>query len=92
MSKLNVKEPSAMQRKMKRIVGVENDIIYVGTAREIRSLYKNLVKRKIAYPIFTDFPVFNPYKMYGLEIGENGDMMVINSDTILTLLLDYSIL
>ncbi len=67
---------------------------YVGTAREVVSLYKNFLNREIAAPEFCDYPKFNMDKSYALAItdvssDEIPTMMVITSDTFVSLLLDY---
>lgn len=67
---------------------------YVGTAREVASLYKNFLNREIAAPEFCDYPKFNMDKNYALVItdvssDEIPTMMVITSDTFVSLLLDY---
>lgn len=71
--------------------------IYIGTAREICSLYKNFAKREIAMPIFSDFPKFNMGKFYGLCVDTydswnereiNPIMQVIAGDTALAIIHD----
>lgn len=60
---------------MKEIVleKLDGNKLYIGTAREIRSLYKNMVKRDIAFPVFSENPKFNGMKNYGLYINYNDD-------------------
>lgn len=67
---------------------------YAGTAREVASLYKNFLNREIATPAFCDYPKFNMDKHYALSVtdvssDEIPTMMVISSDTFVSLLLDY---
>ena len=71
-----------------------NATLFIGEAREIASLYKNLEKREIAYDIFADAPKFNMTKMYGLVLDYESNfrnipnMQVVSSDTALRILLD----
>ena len=69
--------------------------LFIGTAREICSIYKNFREREIAMPIFSDFPKFNMGKIYGLsvetydEYTENcifPQMSVIAGDTALAMI------
>ena len=80
---------------MKRIK-TKTGKIFIGGAREIYSLYKNLEQRKIATPVFEN-PKMNINKFYGLVIDEYDElseklvkpcMMVISGDTALALLYD----
>ena len=78
---------------MKRIE-MEERIMYIGTAREICSLYKNFEKREIADPSFCNFPKFNMEKYYGLSVNFydiNGDeiypkMQVVAGDIALAII------
>ena len=68
--------------------------LFIGEAREIASLYRNLKERDIAYPIFSDAPKFNMSKTYGLVLDYLEDfcnqpnMQVISADTALRILLE----
>jgi hypothetical protein len=44
--------------------------LYIGTAREICSLYKNLSRRKIAEYIYNGTPRFNMSNFYGLCVDD----------------------
>ena len=66
--------------------------LVIGTAREIKSLWKNLVKKTNFCPVFCEEPKFNMDKMYGIYINDtnygeftNG-MVVVNSDTCLEII------
>ena len=66
---------------------IENGILYVGTARQICSLYKNFLSREIVMPSHCDFPKFNMGRMYGLLIDFEDDVMyVASSDTVVRIL------
>lgn len=70
--------------------------LYVGTADEIKSLYKALYRNeKNKYcPLYsyTDFPKFNQYKMYGLDVNEKtGFYTVINQEITIEYLIDNKI-
>ena len=60
--------------------------LFVGTADEIKSLYKALYRNeKNKYcPLYsyTDFPKFNPYKIYGLDIYKKTGLYSIVSQRI----------
>lgn len=76
---------------MKRIEVAESTII-VGTGRQIKSLYKAMVKHDF-YTVFTDEPKFNMARTYGLVYSDDADsfesgIRVINADTIVQLMLD----
>lgn len=51
---------------------LENMNIYVGTAREISSLYRNFSKREVFCGSHCEFPKFNCSRMYGIivDLGE----------------------
>lgn len=84
---------------MKKYISVSDEdstinYYYAGTAREVASLYKNFLNREIAAPEFCDYPKFNMDKNYALAVtdvssDEIPTMMVITSDTFVSLLLDY---
>lgn len=80
---------------MKKFESIENNIIssyYVGTAREVASLYKNFLSREIATPEFCSYPKFDMDKNYVLDTTDVSDelptMKVITSDTFVSLLLN----
>ena len=67
--------------------------VYIGTDREIRSLYKNLEGKydsdcRDFIPLFPDFPILRKGGMYGIQIDKNGYYVVINSDTITRMMVD----
>lgn len=64
---------------------IGTSILYVGTARQICSLYKNFLSREIVMPSHCDFPKFNMGRMYGLLI-EDDVMYVASSDTVVRIL------
>ena len=81
---------------MKKIE-LENKDLYIGTAREICTLYKKLVDKEIAWPIFSDMPKFNMTKYYGLAVQyfdidgeplEVPEMQVVSGDTALAIAFD----
>lgn len=79
---------------------VETNIetLFVGTAREIMSLYRNLRNREIAIPVFSSTPRLNPEKLYGLVLEELDPLLevshevpkmtIVTSDVIVSILLD----
>ena len=59
--------------------------LVVGTDRQIRSLYKKLAEHDFL-PSFCDAPKFRKGGMYGIIIEEDGRFFVINSDTVVNIL------
>lgn len=61
--------------------------IYVGTAREIKSLWNNFTKREIYEPSHCTEPVMKSGRMYGLDCGGYGEcagtMYVLTASTVL---------
>lgn len=73
---------------MKRFTWGE-DTVYVGTAREIRSLYNNLWDRYDDFtPSCLNFAKFNNMKKYGIMIDENRWFTVINEGMLVEMFLD----
>lgn len=68
--------------------------MYIGSGREIKSLYKNLEKHFVAFSIFEESPKFNIFRNYGLiisndeQIGGYPTITIINSSDIVEMLLD----
>lgn len=71
---------------MKRL-NREGNEIFAGTAREIRSLYKALVKNAFI-PAFSEMPKFNKERFYGLVIPEDELFYVINETSLIGYLLE----
>ena len=82
---------------MKKINLKNNNTLFVGSAREINSLFRNLEKREIAFSVFSSYPRFNPDHSYGLivrnydEYQEEyllvSEMSVVNADMAIDILL-----
>ncbi len=76
---------------MKKIE-TETGYMYLGTAREICSLFRNLEKRYLAASIYSDDPKFNMNKFYALELdyenlfADYPQMTVISGDTALAII------
>lgn len=62
--------------------------LYVGTTREIRSLYKNLGTKTNTFPRFTDAPTLCDGRMYGIHVDEDGEYKVLDADTCLAVLVE----
>ena len=64
--------------------------IYIGTAREIKSLWNNFTRREIYEPSHCTEPVMKSGRMYGLDCGEYGEgegtMYVLSASTVLELM------
>lgn len=75
--------------KKYNIYELHNNCAYtlvVGTDRQIRSLYKKLAEHDFL-PSFCDAPKFRKDGMYGIIIEENERFFVVNSDTVINILL-----
>lgn len=74
-------------RKMRELDGSN---VYIGTAREIRTLLKKLTVENGYYPLYTDEPKFNSDRMYAVETELQDDLtytwVILNADTIVRLL------
>lgn len=57
--------------------------VFVGSAREIKSLYRNLVEKTNYVALFTNAPVFNMQRAYGLRIDEQGYITVLSASDVL---------
>ncbi len=62
--------------------------LYVGTTREIRSLYRNLGTKTNAFPRFADAPILCDNRMYGIHVNEDGQYKVLDADTCLAVLVE----
>lgn len=74
---------------MKRYYVEDEDEIgtlYIGTAREMKSLYKNLKIRSSAMPLFIDDPIFVKDRMYGIYLQPDGFYVDVNANTCLMVL------
>ena len=75
-------------------IALENTELYIGTGREIKSLYKNLEKHFVAFSIFEESPKFNIFRNYGLlisndeQVGGYPTITIIHSSDIVEMLLD----
>lgn len=80
---------------MKRYSDKENNLYIVGSTDEIKATYKAICRHNTwdcwqthIEPEFLDFPEFSEgKKIYGLCIDENFKMTVVNSDTLLDLII-----
>ena len=59
-----------------------NDLIYIGTGREIKNLYRNLYIRGIYYAYHIKMPTFMPFQNYGILV-EGQDMTWISASEVL---------
>ena len=81
-------------KKVKVSSVIEDKEMYIGSGREIKSLYKNLEKRFVAFSMFEDEPKFNIFRNYGLmisndeQVGGYPTITIINSSDIVEMLLD----
>lgn len=69
----------------------ENEYLVVGTAKEIRRLYKRMKNSRDFHlvSIFQDIPKLNNLKMYGILVDKHvGCFQVINNDMIVRYLVD----
>lgn len=73
---------------MKKFTVEDYGELYIGTAREIRSLYKKLSEKTTMYPVFVDAPILKDDRMYGIHVDEEGQYTVVNASTCLAILCD----
>ena len=73
----------------------ERETFYIGNTDEIRAMYKSMSRaaykggRTDLYPRFADPPKFSDWRRcYGLCIDEEGYFTIVNSDLLLSLLLE----
>lgn len=80
---------------MRKIISVDGNVLYIGTAREISLAYNKLAKNQDAQPVFVDAHKFNKDKMYGLSLeycdldGHEYDvprMKVVSSDMVVRMI------
>jgi hypothetical protein len=62
--------------------------LYVGSAREIRSLYKNLGQKTNMFPRFVDEPTLREDQMYGIHVQEDGQYVILNASSCLKVIID----
>ena len=68
--------------------GITEDVtILVGTAAEVKSVYKALLRSNFFEPEFSNFPAFNPVNKYGIKIDGN-KMQILSANTVLEYFLD----
>lgn len=80
---------------IKRFALQDNSDLYVGETKEIKAMYKSIVRSKNTdiRPLYADAPIFSENKQfYGLLIDHDNWMTVVNSDTVLAILLVSGIL
>ena len=80
-----------------KAIETETGYLFIGTAREICSLYKNFMRREIAIQAFCNFPKFNMSKYYGLSVDIYDEwnemetapkMQIVAGDTALAIIYD----
>jgi hypothetical protein len=71
----------------------ENFCLYVGTAEDIKGLYRSLYKKSCDfYPTFLTFPKFNYERFYGLLLDLDAmTYEICSSDTALRLIIGYNL-
>lgn len=62
--------------------------LYVGSAREIRLLYKNLGQKTNAFPRFVDEPTLREDQMYGIHVQEDGQYVILNASSCLQVIVN----
>lgn len=74
-----------------RVFKNNKGVTYVGTAREICSLYKNFCYRAIWMPSHCDWPKFRMDNNYGIHVSYDDEVMyVMNASTTLAVLFDLN--
>ena len=77
---------------MKKYEDIEScEVYYVGQASDIKAMYKAIRRNKVVnlYPMFCKCPKFAENKsIYALCINEDGFFTIVNSDTMLKLIIN----
>lgn len=81
-------EVGGKEKAMRMYEFTDYGILYVGTTREIRSLYKNLRTKTNACPRFVDEPILCDDRMCGIHIDEEGWYNVLDADACLAKLIE----
>ena len=77
-----------------KLVNMDGNKLYIGTAREIKSLHKNMEKHEVAFSMFSEEPKFNKLKNYGLYLNYEEELdgfptiEVWSADSVLDILFD----
>ena len=79
----------------------DNGIYYIGTADEIKSLYRSIQRaayktndlknpeyKTDLFPRFSGYPKVKPDKVYGLKIDADNYFTIVNSDVMLAILIE----
>lgn len=69
---------------------VEGDIYYVGSTADIKAMYKSIARNQNTdiRPLFCEAPKFSESRLvYAICIDKDGWMTVVNSDTMMLLIL-----
>lgn len=71
-----------------------SESVIVGTASEIRPVYKAFVRafnagcRTSLIPTFLNFPHFMEDRYYGISIGDDGYFQIINENTLISMFVE----
>ena len=71
-----------------------SETVIVGTASEIRPVYKAFVRafnagcRTSLIPTFCDFPRFVEDRYYGISIGDDGYFQIVNENTLVSMFMN----
>lgn len=59
--------------------------VIAGNATEIKAVYKSICRAEYTnlHPVFSDFPKFNPNRMYGIDISNNTGAFSIIGEPVL---------
>lgn len=68
---------------------INDSTIIMGSAREIKSLERNIFKKTTYVPVFPDTPRFNMSRTYGIVIGDfNNNYFIISEHECLRVLME----
>lgn len=85
-----IKKYYTSQEVYNEFEGAEDSIYYVGSTADIKAMYKSIARNQNTdiRPYFCDAPKFSESRqIYALCIDKDGWMTVVNSDTMLSLIL-----
>ena len=81
-----------------RKVDIEDGILYWGETKDIKALYKSFTRalnkyKTDVYPLFCNFPTFSENKkIYGLTINSENQMVVVNSESVMEMLIENNLI
>ena len=88
-----IKKYRTSDREYNLSEGEVDSTYYVGATLDIKAIYKSIARNKNTdiFPLFVEKPIFADRYIYGICIDKDYAMTVVNSDTILAMILEGDI-